>query len=393
LAIGMSCGNLYGVSPTVQYDPGRSRWSFAGRERRWNGSGSIVIKHTDLAGSKATDLLRALRAAKGRGDDPEHVHIDWSRGPEYDPKSTVVENISFVLLDNGRLAADFALGVDTHFDDPDQFASILIQLIAPLLQRQKAQLACVHLDQHSSEAPYWHRVHISMPTRGRTLDHLYEIAESVGRLFEAATNGDVNRENSLDLILGGRADLLVGQPEGAWLDVKKQHYELGDDRGRISLAEAVARFANAEEGGIVVFGMDTKKRPGGGEVIRSLKPVPVDKATARRYRQTIETRLFPFPAGLNIHVVKTGASEGLVVISLPPQEEELKPFLVHGAIVNGRVEGAYISIVRRSGEDSIPITAHQIHSTLAAGRALLRRGQLPPAQENEPPASRPTIGK
>jgi hypothetical protein len=62
----------------------------------------------------------------------------------------------------------------------------------------------------------------------------------------------------------------------------------------------------------------------------------------------------------------------LVLIDVPPQPEELKPFLVHGAIVNGRIEGAFISIVRRRGESSIPITAPMIHSTLAAGRALLR---------------------
>ena len=68
----------------------------------------------------------------------------------------------------------------------------------------------------------------------------------------------------------------------------------------------------------------------------------------------------------------------LVLLDIPPQPEELKPFLVHGAIVDGRVEGAFISIVRRRGESSIPITAPMIHSTLAAGRALLRGGELPP---------------
>jgi hypothetical protein len=165
--------------------------------------------------------------------------------------------------------------------------------------------------------------------------------------------------------------------EGEWLDAKSQHYDLATTRGKVSLAEAVGRFANAEDGGIIVVGMDTKRIPG-GEVIRSVRPAPIDTATTRRYRQTIESRLFPFPIGLEIQTVEAGIGKGLVVICIPPQEEELKPFLVHGAIVGDRVEGAYISIVRRSGQDSIPITAQQIHSTLAAGRALLRRGRLPP---------------
>jgi hypothetical protein len=67
----------------------------------------------------------------------------------------------------------------------------------------------------------------------------------------------------------------------------------------------------------------------------------------------------------------------LILIDIPPQPEELKPFLVHGAIVDGNVQGAFISIVRRRGEGSIPTTAPMIHSMLAAGRTPLRRGELP----------------
>ena len=154
------------------------------------------------------------------------------------------------------------------------------------------------------------------------------------------------------------------------------NYNLDSDQGKISLAEAVSRFCNAEDGGIVVVGMDTKKNAGGGEIIKSLRPVPLDPRTDRRYRQAVENRVLPFPTGLTVDIVERGSAHGLVVVTVPRQEEELKPFLVHGAFVNGNVQGAYISIVRRSGEDSIPITAQQIHSTLAAGRALLRRGEL-----------------
>jgi hypothetical protein len=248
--------------------------------------------------------------------------------------------------------------------------------IEPLLRRLNAHLVSARADSNRSSAPYFHEALITTPTRRKTLNHFYELAASVAMLFDAATTGHLTRENVADLIIGGRADLLVGLPEGAWLDVKSQHYDLTTARGKISLAEAVSRFANAEEGGIVVVGMDTKRIPG-GELVKSVRPVPIDTATTRRYRQAIENRIFPFPTALNIQTVKTSTGNGMVLISIPPQEEELKPFLVHGAIVDDRIEGAYISIIRRSGEDSIPITAQQIHSTLAAGRALLRRGHVP----------------
>lgn len=86
--------------------------------------------------------------------------------------------------------------------------------------------------------------------------------------------------------------------------------------------------------------------------------------------------LFPFPVGLRDDTVETGPDQAWSSSRCRRKPEELKPFLVHGAIVNGEAQGAYISIVRRSGEDSIPITAQQIHSAPAAERALLRRGQL-----------------
>ncbi|GAA0947102.1 hypothetical protein GCM10009554_43660 [Kribbella koreensis] len=95
------------------------------------------------------------------------------------------------------------------------------------------------------------------------------MAESVGTLFDAASTGELTRATTAGLITGGRVDLLIGQPEGAWLDVKS---------------------------------------------------------------------------------VETDEGDGLVIISLPAQEEDLKPFLVHGAIVNGKIEG----------------------------RALLRRDHIPP---------------
>lgn len=164
------------------------------------------------------------------------------------------------------------------------------------------------------------------------------------------------------------------------LGVKSQRYDLTTAQGQISLAQAVTRFCNAEEGGLVIVGMKTKTIAEGDE-IRALSPMPPDRKALKRYQQIIEQRVFPPPDNLSIEIVSM--PEGiLVLIDIPPQPEELKPFLVHGAIVDGRHEGMFISIVRRRGESSIPTTAAAIHSTIAAGRALLRRGELPPDRDS-----------
>lgn len=204
------------------------------------------------------------------------------------------------------------------------------------------------------------------------------MGDEVERIVTAsdADRLELTRITARDFVRGGRAELLVGQPEGSCLDVKSCAYDLTTDAGKISLAQDVAKFANAEHGGLLIVGMAAKKVPG-GEIIKSIRPVCADGKDLRRHEQALANRLYPPPEFLSVEAVDVDQRGQIVLIDVSPQPEELKPFLVHGAIVNGEVEGALISIIRRRGEASIPIQAQAIHSALAAGRALLRRGQLP----------------
>jgi hypothetical protein len=170
------------------------------------------------------------------------------------------------------------------------------------------------------------------------------------------------------LLEGGRADLLIGMEESSWLEVKSGPYYLKQDAGKIELAQDVARFANSV-GGILIVGLKTKGNP---EVIDRVTPVNLSLIRPQQYRGILDGRVFPPVEGLEIKVAKVGSDQGVLYVVVPLQPEELKPFLVHGAIAAGKVEGAFISIVRRRGEASIPTTAPAIHSMLAAGRALLR---------------------
>lgn len=192
------------------------------------------------------------------------------------------------------------------------------------------------------------------------------------RLSEAFASPALSRETVGDLVRGGRASPLVGQPEGNWLDVKSQEYGLSTLHGQISLAQSVARFCNAEDGGLIVIGADAKKVPG-GEIIRGVKGTQAQPGVAARYQRVLDRLLYPAVLGLRIDIVNAGHGRSLIVIDVPVQPEELRPFLVHGAIrSDGKTEGAFITIVQRRGEQSIPLTAPMIHATLAAGRVLLR---------------------
>jgi hypothetical protein len=113
-------------------------------------------------------------------------------------------------------------------------------------------------------------------------------------------------------------------------------------------------------------------------------PETAPHATSRPHTTPPSAARLTLVDGLEVFAVDTPQEAKLLVLHTPPQAEELKPFLVHGAIVGDKVEGAFVSIVRRREEYSVPITASAVHAMIAAGRALLRRGELPdPVQQND----------
>ncbi|MFF7327221.1 ATP-binding protein [[Kitasatospora] papulosa] len=337
----------------------------------------FVAHESDLAYATATDLQAALRSyCKYMWGDPCQGEVDLAVsdvGEEYLDDEAPVNGIAFSLK-NGQLLLSVTAWLDDYIDLPSE-GGAYYESISLLLERSGVELA--HLGAHpntGSAPPYFTQIDIRTPIRGKLLSELYSIGQDVMAFLDALQGGVLTRETAVSLLRAEKADLLIGQPEGPWLDVKVDHYDLSGRTGKISLAQAVARFANAEHGGVIVVGMKGKKVPS-GEIIKSVHPVPMDARVQRKYELAIQQHLYPPPDYLTVELVPCGYGM-LVVVSLPPQPEELKPFLVHGAIVDGAVEGAFISIVRRRGEDSIPITAPSIHATMAAGRALLRRGKV-----------------
>lgn len=349
---------------------------FGDRLRSYDQDSNVVAHVDDLRECSATDLLRAMRHSE---DAVSALRISEVDEDFFDEEESLAGPVSFERLDNKlTLVIDFLVD---DWGDVDQQGDLIKQALVPMLKRQRMTPLEAWHDEQSAVPPWLWRARIGFSTRSRTLDELYAVGQDAIALMEAIRGGPLSRQMVGDLVRGGHARVLIGQYEGHWLDVKSQHYDLATDRGQISLAQSVSRFCNSEAGGLVVVGMTTKRIPG-GEEIRNINPLPRDDSASRRYQQTLERRVFPPPDNLSVESIPVGTDKMLMLIDVPPQPEELKPFLVHGAIIDGRVEGAFISIVRRRGESSIPITAPMIHSTLAAGRALLRRGELPASVES-----------
>ena len=174
-----------------------------------------------------------------------------------------------------------------------------------------------------------------------------------------------------EILRAGQVDVLVGQPESSWLEVKSSPWQLGTLAGRIELGQDVGRHANAD-GGLIIVGAKTRKSDGVESIVR-VRGVDPAVISISQVRATIDSRVFPMIDGLDVYL--TAAVEGrrpCLVIEIPPQPDNAKPFLVQGAFVGTRAEGAFISVVRRRGEESIPVTASELHAWLAIGRQVYR---------------------
>ncbi|GAA3224519.1 hypothetical protein GCM10017691_12600 [Pseudonocardia petroleophila] len=169
---------------------------------------------------------------------------------------------------------------------------------------------------------------------------------------------------------GGRHLELIGQPESGWLEFKS-FVDLDSGAAKIELAQDVSRFANSERAGLLVIGFRTDKR-NGEDVAVKLSPLPLLSNCSKRYEDIIDSRIYPAVRGLSVEQIEVSPDVCIVVIYIPAQREDDKPFLVHGAIVEGKVEQTFFSIVRRRGEGSVPITAREVHALLSVGRRRLR---------------------
>lgn len=292
---------------------------------------------------------------------------------EFDEDYSPRESVTIGVLADGQLVVDIVVGLlitDVDVDDMET-------LLAPLLARSAASFMEAQVEGSGSQCYF--QIRLAFGPRGATVQDAIDVGLDVAALVDCLSGGELTAESALDLVTAGRADLLVGLAESRWLEVKSQGYDLQNDEGRIELAQDVARFANGDEPGLLIVGLRTRKI-GGDDVITKTCPAP-DAFDAARHARAIDAKLFPPVQGLVVRNLPArpvnGRSGYMLAIYVPTQPEEMKPFLVHGAIIDGKVEGAFISIVQRRGEHSIPVTAPAIHATLAAGRALLRRGEAP----------------
>lgn len=221
-----------------------------------------------------------------------------------------------------------------------------------------------------------HDVRIFVTTESaNTMATLMDGAAAIADFMAATKAGPLDAAGVLNLLRGGHFNVLIGEVESDYLEVKTQMHPIWapgntGKQAKVELAQDVARFANGNVDAILVVGYGESS--GGSNEIASLTPITDSTLNVAQIQELLDARIVPPVDGLLIEKFPTSPMDSVLAIYVPRQAPEMQPYLVHGAIVEGKVEGAFFSIVRRRGEGSINTSAQQIHAYIVAGKRFLR---------------------
>ena len=212
---------------------------------------------------------------------------------------------------------------------------------------------------------------IELPGRGWTIGMCAALGEELTRFMSTLTEiGGMNEETVRTLLKTGFVHALVGSFEDEMLEAKAA-LRMDTEQDGFEIAKDVSAFANSDRGGVLVYGLETRRRHG-RDVIHAVHPF-APAGQDRAVHRVLDRRIVPPVEGLEATLVPVGSTgECVLMVYVPPQPAELRPFLVKGAVVGGKVNGNLIAVYRRRGDDVLPTSAEGLHTALAAGLAFLR---------------------
>jgi hypothetical protein len=304
---------------------------------------------------------------------PPGFYVDWTldSAAEFDDDMSVAEPVSVALLRDGSLVIECYVSAGpaprTESDTWAEGAEVL----SAWLESRHGRLVAL-MPGHLGFRWFW-TVRFEIPIRGRTVRDAAAVGEEVIALLEAFDGGRPSVESLVSMLRAGHANALIGMPESQLLETKRS-FHIPDEKAQYELAKDVTAMANSLTGGVIVYGLATKS-DSGSDVINAVHPMP-KSGQARTVVATLSRRVFPPIEHLDVFFApaRPGKPQNqyLVVVAVPPQPQELRPFLVVGTVVDEKLLGNFLGVFHRRGEDVFASSAASLHAGLSAGLALLR---------------------
>jgi hypothetical protein len=284
----------------------------------------------------------------------------------FDPDLSMREPLEIQVWPDGSFVVEIEFsGQDVRTDH--EFGEGVAAALGPWASTRGWRLLNVFNDRGRSLPDVWNAAFLLLDTTCPVTEVL-DFARRGISVAEAHRCGGRFVEHLLSLLRAGDAEGLAGTPVTAVFQPRAK--VPADAVGDFQLALDVSAFANSALGGLVVFGLEDD----GTQVIKVSGDQAGDE-TASRIRAVIERLIFPAAEGVQVEAVSSGAADGHVVFVLvPPQENMLKPFLVHGTITGDQISGIGVTMVERRHARIYTHGMAALHSQIAAGRALLGGG-------------------
>lgn len=289
------------------------------------------------------------------------VHVTDEKEDQIDDESQTDET-SLVFRD-GRLMAQAVIPVETQ---PDEQA--IQGLAAPMLRREGMSIVEIYISEEKWGWVIW--LTLEVPTRRRSVADVLRRADLVAGLIAGGYPAEFDMASAASVIRARHPELLIGVFESQWLDAKSSPYRLDQKGDQYEIAKDVASFANAD-GGLILIGAKTKRRPAGDE-INSVNGCVLSDASPAVLRSVVGRRVYPRIEGLRVEQVSLSSKDrGVVLIEIPGQAEAPKPFLVVGTKSGNRVSELGFTYAVREGEGTEAPRIEIIHQLIRAGKAGL----------------------
>lgn len=169
---------------------------------------------------------------------------------------------------------------------------------------------------------------------------------------------------------GGDFDRFVGEVESEYFDAKGQPYGLDSDVGKREAARDASAFANGG-GGYILVGLRTKpSKIRHADEVESVRPIPEGIVNTAQLRAVLDAWVYPPIEGLVVkyYPSRDNGSKGLVSIEIPPQREEIKPFLIVRSFDGDRQLETMFGYAERRADVNAPLGVADLHRLLRSGR-------------------------
>lgn len=349
-----------------------STWEIGGYERTGQNGDDVTVHIQDLNGITCQQLKEILLRLEEL-EYPMYLDVlgeSYSADEDFEYIMLGQDDVRF-SVSNNQLEVQIPCSIHSESEITLDF---LIDRIAPLINRKNLKFT---EDEYSEYDPirgiFFSLLSLSTDHDSYLCSQFMKDAQEVQALANALGKNGLTPLTLADIVRSGQPEALLGQTENQWLEIKSEHFYPETPKGKFRFLRSVVQFANTGDGGILLLGAKTESGSG-VDVIEKITPLPLSKETSKRkeqYKSALADAVFPPIKNLSIEEIQLDGGS-MMMFLVPPQPEELKPFLIHGVEEDGKKNNQYISFVERHGDTVYTYTPQSIHSMLAAGKALLR---------------------